>query len=223
MNKEDDDHNLSISKIILKVRMRDIALIAIIAGSLGYIMGALLPHLFFLEHINVALGVFVLFGMLFLVGFILLFFEPILFPYRSNSWTLYEQNNVPDTADNNENPAREESAQMPTKSAEDPCASREKNTASDISAIQNEEIAKLGLTEREDTVTHLLLQGYKNKEIAAQMYLSESAIKYHVRNIYKKARVNSRYELRKLIWCNIDSNKTPEVIDQTRTSPTTPQ
>ncbi len=51
------------------------------------------------------------------------------------------------------------------------------------------------LTEREQEVLRFILAGKTNKEIAAAMNVSVSAIKFHVSNIYGKYTVNSRLEL----------------------------
>ncbi len=51
------------------------------------------------------------------------------------------------------------------------------------------------LTEREQEVLHLILSGKSNKEIAAALYITESTVKTHARNIYSKYDVGSRAEL----------------------------
>jgi DNA-binding NarL/FixJ family response regulator len=50
------------------------------------------------------------------------------------------------------------------------------------------------LTERELTVLNLLAQGLSNREIGAQLYISENTAKNHVRNILEKLRLHSRME-----------------------------
>jgi DNA-binding CsgD family transcriptional regulator len=55
--------------------------------------------------------------------------------------------------------------------------------------------AKLGLSPREKVVVEYLLQGYSNLNIAAILGLSESGVKFHVRNIFARAKVSSRTEL----------------------------
>lgn len=54
----------------------------------------------------------------------------------------------------------------------------------------------LDLTEREQDVTALVRKGMTNKEIAAEMYVSEKAVEYHLRNVYGKLGISSRRELR---------------------------
>ena len=51
------------------------------------------------------------------------------------------------------------------------------------------------LTERENEVLALILDGKTNKEIAAAMYIGESTVKYHVGNILSKYAVSNRAEL----------------------------
>jgi DNA-binding CsgD family transcriptional regulator len=54
----------------------------------------------------------------------------------------------------------------------------------------------LDLTEREQDVVALVRKGLTNKEIAAEMYVSEKAVEYHLRNVYGKLGISSRRELR---------------------------
>lgn len=51
------------------------------------------------------------------------------------------------------------------------------------------------LTEREQEVLQLILSGKSNKEIAAALFITESTVKTHARNIYSKYDVGSRAEL----------------------------
>ena len=54
----------------------------------------------------------------------------------------------------------------------------------------------LDFTEREQDVVALVRKGMTNKEIAEQMYVSEKAVEYHLRNVYGKLGISSRRELR---------------------------
>jgi ATP/maltotriose-dependent transcriptional regulator MalT len=54
----------------------------------------------------------------------------------------------------------------------------------------------LDLTEREQDVVALVRKGMTNKEVAAEMYVSEKAVEYHLRNVYAKLGISSRRELR---------------------------
>ena len=54
----------------------------------------------------------------------------------------------------------------------------------------------LDFTEREQDVVALVRKGLTNKEIAAEMYVSEKTVEYHLRNVYGKLGISSRRELR---------------------------
>jgi ATP/maltotriose-dependent transcriptional regulator MalT len=54
----------------------------------------------------------------------------------------------------------------------------------------------LDLTPRERDVVTLALRGRLNREIAAELFVSEKAVEYHLRNAYGKLGVSSRRELR---------------------------
>ena len=55
------------------------------------------------------------------------------------------------------------------------------------------------LSKREKEIIPLLMKGYKNKEIAKLLFITESTIKTHIKNIYKKTKTNSRYEFFNMI------------------------
>jgi DNA-binding NarL/FixJ family response regulator len=50
------------------------------------------------------------------------------------------------------------------------------------------------LTARESDVLHLIGQGYSNKEIARQLYLSVATVKHHVHNVLEKLNLSRRAE-----------------------------
>jgi DNA-binding CsgD family transcriptional regulator len=52
-----------------------------------------------------------------------------------------------------------------------------------------------GVSRQEHRVLSYLTDGYTNKEIARALVLSESAVKFHLRNLFKKLRVSSRSAL----------------------------
>ncbi|MFG2194245.1 LuxR C-terminal-related transcriptional regulator [Streptomyces sp. NPDC048639] len=52
------------------------------------------------------------------------------------------------------------------------------------------------LTQRESDVARLVASGLTNKETAARLYITPAAIAFHLSNIYAKAGVHNRYELR---------------------------
>ena len=54
------------------------------------------------------------------------------------------------------------------------------------------------LSERELQITKGLLEGKTYKMIAADLHLSVNTIKFHIRTIYEKFEVKSRFELKQL-------------------------
>lgn len=50
------------------------------------------------------------------------------------------------------------------------------------------------LSRREQEIIQVLAKGYRYKEIADQLFLSQETIRTHIRNIYEKLHVNSRSE-----------------------------
>ncbi|MCK5665453.1 MAG: response regulator transcription factor [Thiotrichaceae bacterium] len=64
------------------------------------------------------------------------------------------------------------------------------------------------LSEREQEIAQHIYTGQKNKDIAAELYISERTVKAHLSNIYKKMKVRNRLELSlKLVHKN---NKNPD-------------
>jgi DNA-binding CsgD family transcriptional regulator len=53
----------------------------------------------------------------------------------------------------------------------------------------------LDFTEREQDVVALVRKGMTNREIAGEIYVSEKAVEYHLRNVYAKLGISSRREL----------------------------
>ncbi len=51
------------------------------------------------------------------------------------------------------------------------------------------------LSDREREVVALVAQGFKNKEIAERIFLSEQTVKNHMHNIFNKLGVSDRLEL----------------------------
>jgi DNA-binding CsgD family transcriptional regulator len=48
------------------------------------------------------------------------------------------------------------------------------------------------LTPRELQILHLILAGQTNKQIAAEIYISEKTVEFHLKNIYTKVGVRTR-------------------------------
>ena len=51
------------------------------------------------------------------------------------------------------------------------------------------------LTESEIKIIKLVLNGYTNKSIADELYISEKTVKFHLYKIFKKLTVKNRSEL----------------------------
>jgi len=62
---------------------------------------------------------------------------------------------------------------------------------SDIESI----CAGFGYTKRERDVLQKLLQGKSYKQIAGELFVSPDTVKSHVKSIYRKTNVGSRFEL----------------------------
>jgi DNA-binding CsgD family transcriptional regulator len=56
--------------------------------------------------------------------------------------------------------------------------------------------SSLDLTEREQDVVALVAKGLTNRETAAELYISDKAVEYHLRNVFGKLGIASRRELR---------------------------
>lgn len=54
----------------------------------------------------------------------------------------------------------------------------------------------LALTDREQDVATLVAKGLTNREVAGELYVSEKAVEYHLRNVFGKLGLSSRRELR---------------------------
>ena len=66
--------------------------------------------------------------------------------------------------------------------------------------VTEEDLARqFGLTPREQEIALLLLKGYSYPQISEQLFISLNTVKYHVRNILRKADVSNRHELIRLI------------------------
>ena len=69
------------------------------------------------------------------------------------------------------------------------------NRKSFVRDFQAGEIASLQLTRREIEVLNLLIEGHTQKEIAAQLVISEKTVATHIQNLLGKFGVHSRAEL----------------------------
>ena len=59
-----------------------------------------------------------------------------------------------------------------------------------------EQMEQSGLSAREQEVAWLLYKGYRNLQIAEELYISETTVKKHVSHIYEKTEVSGRKEFR---------------------------
>jgi DNA-binding NarL/FixJ family response regulator len=50
------------------------------------------------------------------------------------------------------------------------------------------------LTEREDEILRLIARGARDREIAEQLFISESTVKKHVQNVLRKLHARNRVE-----------------------------
>lgn len=57
------------------------------------------------------------------------------------------------------------------------------------------QLQKYNLTNREVEILKLVLNDFRNIDIVAKLNISESTVKTHIRNIYRKLGVNHRFEL----------------------------
>lgn len=59
--------------------------------------------------------------------------------------------------------------------------------------------ARLSMSRREEEIIDYLMQGYSNLNIATILGLSESGVKFHIRNVFGRAQVATRTELMALV------------------------
>jgi|AntAceMinimDraft_5_1070358.scaffolds.fasta_scaffold02035_3 DNA-binding NarL/FixJ family response regulator len=55
------------------------------------------------------------------------------------------------------------------------------------------------LTDREIEIAELVLQGYKNKQLADKIFISVETVKWHIKNMYQKLAVSNREDFMKKI------------------------
>ena len=58
--------------------------------------------------------------------------------------------------------------------------------------LDEKELARLGLSGREQEVLQLIADGMRNKEIAGTLGISEETVHTHLKNTYEKLGVNDR-------------------------------
>lgn len=62
----------------------------------------------------------------------------------------------------------------------------------EVAARVAEYLGDEGLTPRELEVLRLIRDGYRNKEIASQLTISETTVNFHIKNVVEKLRANDR-------------------------------
>jgi two-component system, NarL family, nitrate/nitrite response regulator NarL len=73
---------------------------------------------------------------------------------------------------------------------------RQFSSPADLAAVgQNKTRERSPLSQREREIVGLVAQGYKNKEMAEKMFISEQTVKNHLHNIFDKVGVSDRLEL----------------------------
>ena len=73
------------------------------------------------------------------------------------------------------------------------------DTHATVKTPGNEFFQQHGISPREQEVLVLLVQGLSNQHIGETLYISPNTVKTHIRNIYAKLGVSSRYELLALV------------------------
>lgn len=62
--------------------------------------------------------------------------------------------------------------------------------------LEDNDISAIPLTMREINILKYLNEGYKNKQISEQLFISCNTVKTHIKNIYTKLNVNKREALK---------------------------
>lgn len=62
----------------------------------------------------------------------------------------------------------------------------------------NDESIKIELTSRELEILRLLVKGYRNQQIAAELHISEACVRFHLKEIYSRTGIDSRTGL--VVW-----------------------
>jgi len=63
-----------------------------------------------------------------------------------------------------------------------------------VSYFRDQQNTMSSLSRRERDVLNLLCEGQNYKDIARALFVSPNTVRFHLKNIYKKLRVNSRHE-----------------------------
>jgi DNA-binding NarL/FixJ family response regulator len=86
----------------------------------------------------------------------------------------------------------------PIQTDNDPSEAKATELGYTDSAIAEQTFRRIGLTTRECHVGLKLLGNSTNKEIAAELFISEATVKKHIQNIYQKLCATDRNSFREL-------------------------
>ena len=79
-------------------------------------------------------------------------------------------------------------------------AGQDEDMGTFISVSNNSgQLSGYSLTPREKEIVALILTGETNAVIARNLFISESTVKKHINNVFRKLGITSRWELLKLI------------------------
>ncbi len=71
-----------------------------------------------------------------------------------------------------------------------------RSITTDITGASFDDIfSRTGISSREQEIVYLVLKGLGNRDIAKQLFISPNTVKTHIRNIFRKMDVKSRFEL----------------------------
>jgi DNA-binding CsgD family transcriptional regulator len=65
-----------------------------------------------------------------------------------------------------------------------------------------EVVTEYRLTEHEAEVFYLACDGHSRRYVAEQLFISENTVKAHLKKIYAKMDIHSKYDLEKILWEN---------------------
>lgn len=83
-----------------------------------------------------------------------------------------------------------------------------KNLISGVNAVKENKVTNLSDRERE--IIALVSRGYKNKEIANNLFISEPTVKSHIYNIFRKLEIQNRPQLVAFAYKNIEGFALPD-------------
>ncbi len=85
-----------------------------------------------------------------------------------------------------------------------------KNLISGVNAVKENKVTNLSDRERE--IVALVSRGYKNKEIANNLFISEPTVKSHLYNIFRKLEIKNRPQLVAFAYKNLEGLALPDAV-----------